>query len=161
MHSKRLTRLLVLIAIAALLPLGVLTVSAQDATPTTTSTSSTTGTTSVSWVNVVKQVGPAVVTVVNEQSVGQFGNATSGGSSGTVQPVGSGTGFIIDSKGDVVTNWHVVNGGQKFKVVLADGTSRDATLVGFRRSQRPRRGSHLGQSSRDRLLGRLGGPPTR
>jgi 2-alkenal reductase len=72
-------------------------------------------------VDVVKRVGPAVVTVINEQEVEGFGE---------MQPVGSGTGFIIDSDGHIVTNNHVVEGGQQFVVIFADGEKRDATLIG-------------------------------
>ena len=71
---------------------------------------------------VVKRVAPAVVTVINEQQRGSLG--------GDVQEAGSGTGFIIDDQGHIVTNWHVVDGGDRFSVVFADGTSRPATLVG-------------------------------
>jgi 2-alkenal reductase len=77
-----------------------------------------------SAVEVVQQVSPAVVTVINEQRV-QLQN---GGSS--TQPVGSGTGFIIDDEGHIVTNWHVVNEGTNFEVVFSDGTRREAELVG-------------------------------
>lgn len=72
-------------------------------------------------VSVVQQVGPAVVTVINQQMFQGFDS---------VQPVGSGTGFIIDADGHVVTNWHVVNGGQEFLVILSSGDRRPATLVG-------------------------------
>ncbi len=74
-------------------------------------------------VEVVQRVAPAVVTVINEQRRGGLGQSTA-------QPVGSGTGFIIDNDGHIVTNWHVVNGGDQFEVIFADGTSRPATLVG-------------------------------
>jgi 2-alkenal reductase len=74
-------------------------------------------------VDVVARVGPAVVTVVNEQRFAF-------GAENDVQPVGSGTGFVIDNDGHIVTNWHVVDGGDKFFVIFADGTKRDATLVG-------------------------------
>ena len=77
-------------------------------------------------VNIVRRVGPAVVTVINEQTVNGL-NATS---ADQLQPVGSGTGFIIDDQGHIVTNWHVVTGGQKFQVVFANGDTRDAKLVG-------------------------------
>jgi S1-C subfamily serine protease len=45
-------------------------------------------------------------------------------------PQGSGSGFVWDSKGHVVTNFHVVRGGQAFTVTLADGKKYPATLVG-------------------------------
>ena len=77
-----------------------------------------------SAVDVVKMVSPAVVTVINEQQV-QLQNGSS-----SLQPVGSGTGFIIDTDGHIVTNWHVVNGGSEFQVVFSDGTRVDAKLVG-------------------------------
>jgi 2-alkenal reductase len=76
-------------------------------------------------VAVVQRVGPAVVTVINEQTVTGFGAV-----SGQVQPAGIGTGFIIDEDGHIVTNWHVVTGGEKYIVVFANGEKRDATLVG-------------------------------
>lgn len=41
-----------------------------------------------------------------------------------------GSGVIIDQQGHIVTNDHVVSGGQKFSVVLFDGTSLPAQLVG-------------------------------
>ena len=72
-------------------------------------------------ISVVQQVGPSVVTVINQQMFQGFD---------TVQPVGSGTGFIIDAEGHVVTNWHVVKGGQEFLVILSNGDRQPATLVG-------------------------------
>ena len=78
----------------------------------------------MSAVDVVKMVSPAVVTVINEQKV-----ATQDGTS-SIQPVGSGTGFIIDTDGHIVTNWHVVDGGSKFEVIFSDGTTATAKLVG-------------------------------
>lgn len=78
-------------------------------------------------IQVVKKDGPAVVTVINEQQVGSgpFGLGQT-----QLQPAGSGSGFIIDSQGHVVTNNHVVAGGSKFVVIFADGTKKDAKLVG-------------------------------
>jgi S1-C subfamily serine protease len=73
--------------------------------------------------DVVAKVGPAVVTVINEQT---FKVATGS----QLEPAGSGTGFIIDKKGNIVTNAHVVQGGEKFEVVLESGEARGATLVG-------------------------------
>lgn len=77
-------------------------------------------------VEVVERVGPAVVTVINQQTVqdGMFGVPQQ-----DVQ-VGAGTGFIIDLEGHIVTNWHVVTGGESFLVILADGTEVEAELVG-------------------------------
>jgi protease Do-like 1, chloroplastic len=45
-------------------------------------------------------------------------------------PQGSGSGFVWDSDGHVVTNFHVVQNGNAFSVTLADGKQYDAKLVG-------------------------------
>ena len=42
----------------------------------------------------------------------------------------SGSGFVWDSAGHIVTNNHVVEGADKIKVHFADGTVALATLVG-------------------------------
>ncbi len=76
-------------------------------------------------VELVEQVNPAVVTVYNlttlENELGQE----------QVIPQGTGTGFIIDEEGHIVTNWHVVTGGEEFAVALADGTTVEAELIGI------------------------------
>jgi S1-C subfamily serine protease len=45
-------------------------------------------------------------------------------------PRGSGSGFIWDEAGHVVTNWHVVQNASEATVKLADGRSYKAALVG-------------------------------
>ena len=45
-------------------------------------------------------------------------------------PRGTGTGFVWDTAGHVVTNFHVIQGANGAKVTLADQSSYDATLVG-------------------------------
>ena len=45
-------------------------------------------------------------------------------------PFGTGSGFVWDHTGHVVTNYHVVRNAQKAKVSLSDNTSWEATLVG-------------------------------
>ncbi|HEX9734858.1 MAG TPA: trypsin-like peptidase domain-containing protein [Thermoanaerobaculia bacterium] len=45
-------------------------------------------------------------------------------------PQGAGSGFVWDDAGHVVTNYHVVQGGQRFIVYFADGTEADAEPVG-------------------------------
>jgi S1-C subfamily serine protease len=119
--DTRISRLVAFL-IAVSIAIGVAgTAIAQDATPTPSSVAAGAP---ISWVDVVKAVRPAVVTVINEQQVSGLGQQ------GQAQPVGSGTGFFIDHQGHVVTNWHVVEGGDSFQVIMADGTKRDATLVG-------------------------------
>jgi len=45
-------------------------------------------------------------------------------------PVGSGSGFIWDKDGHIITNYHVIKGVGKAEVTLSDHTSWQATLVG-------------------------------
>jgi S1-C subfamily serine protease len=49
----------------------------------------------------------------------------------TEVPRGSGSGFIWDDQGHVVTNFHVINGASRAHVILYDQTSYDATVVGY------------------------------
>jgi len=45
-------------------------------------------------------------------------------------PEGSGTGFVWDRAGHIVTNFHVVQNGNAFEVLLGDGTAYPARMVG-------------------------------
>ena len=75
-------------------------------------------------IDAVRKVKPAVVTVVNQMSPrrGLFG--------GSVSQTASGSGVIIDAKGYIVTNNHVVDGAQSLLVILSDGTKLNAKLIG-------------------------------
>jgi len=44
--------------------------------------------------------------------------------------LGSGSGFLWDEKGNVVTNFHVIENADRFKVTLADQSSWDAVEIG-------------------------------
>lgn len=72
----------------------------------------------------VDRIGPAVVTVVNHR---QPQSAPFGG---RLQPIASGSGVVIDSSGYIVTNNHVVENHERLEVVLSNGDSLPATLVG-------------------------------
>jgi len=48
----------------------------------------------------------------------------------TEEPAGTGSGFLWDDQGHVVTNFHVVDGGRSYTVTLYDQTEWPATLVG-------------------------------
>jgi 2-alkenal reductase len=65
-------------------------------------------------VAVVKRASPAVVTVINIQRNGR----------------GSGSGVIISQDGYIVTNNHVVEDANALRVIFADGSRRDAKLIG-------------------------------
>jgi S1-C subfamily serine protease len=45
-------------------------------------------------------------------------------------PRGTGTGFVWDERGHIVTNFHVIQGANAARVTLADQSSFDASLVG-------------------------------
>ncbi len=45
-------------------------------------------------------------------------------------PLGTGTGFVWDERGHIVTNFHVIQGGSAARVTLADQSSYPAKLVG-------------------------------
>lgn len=75
-------------------------------------------------VQAVKKALPSVVGVVNYQS-------TSGGMpGGTLQEEGVGSGVIFDRSGDIVTNYHVIQGAAKVEVVLPNKKHVYATVVG-------------------------------
>lgn len=46
-------------------------------------------------------------------------------------PSGSGSGFIWDDEGHIITNFHVINGASKAEITLSDRTSYPADLVGY------------------------------
>ena len=46
------------------------------------------------------------------------------------KPTGSGSGFVWNKDGNIVTNYHVIKGASKIKVTLSDMTSWDAEVVG-------------------------------
>ena len=50
--------------------------------------------------------------------------------SDTLVPVGTGSGFIVDETGHIITNAHVVAGAEELTVALSDGTEVPATVVG-------------------------------
>jgi S1-C subfamily serine protease len=56
--------------------------------------------------------------------------AASGGFLGEEVSEGSGSGFVIDKKGHILTNFHVISDAESLQVVLFDGSTHDASLVG-------------------------------
>lgn len=84
------------------------------------------------------KVKPAVVSIINEQS---FGFGFGGGlleeedeGSGVLREAGVGSGFIIkkkDGRAFIATNYHVVMGAEKVKVVLTTGEVREGRVVGL------------------------------
>jgi S1-C subfamily serine protease len=50
-------------------------------------------------------------------------------------PSGTGTGFVWDDRGNIVTNFHVTRDASRAEVTLADGSNWEATLVGYAREK--------------------------
>lgn len=46
-------------------------------------------------------------------------------------PQGSGSGFVWDTQGHIVTNYHVIRGASDLRVTLADQSTYEAKVVGF------------------------------
>jgi len=75
-------------------------------------------------IDLFKSVSPSVVHVTNM-------SMRRDGFSLNLQevPRGTGTGFVWDADGNIVTNYHVVDGASKVRVVLADQSSYDSEQV--------------------------------
>jgi S1-C subfamily serine protease len=71
-------------------------------------------------------VGPAVVRIDIEREGGRY----RGYGYGRSESGGLGSGFIFASDGQILTNAHVVSQARRIRVILADGRSFDAGLVG-------------------------------
>jgi serine protease Do len=76
----------------------------------------------------VQETEPAVVNIHGRKTV-PAENASFGTPSAVRQVNGMGTGIVIDPRGYVLTNYHVVEGVTNIQVSLADGKSTTARLV--------------------------------
>ncbi len=81
--------------------------------------------TALSVNDIYKQSGPGVVQVTST-----VGGSTS--ERGQAQPSGTslGSGFVIDTEGHIVTNYHVIEGATSIKVRFSNDDTLTATLVG-------------------------------
>ncbi len=75
-------------------------------------------------VEATQSVGPGVVTIVAEI------DAARRRSGATAPEQASGSGVVLDDRGNIVTNAHVVAGAKNLVVVYADGSQSPADLVG-------------------------------
>ena len=77
-------------------------------------------------IEVFRRTSRSVVFIVNSQLQRDFFSLNA-----VEVPRGSGSGFVWDSKGHVVTNFHVIQGRDAmYKVTLADGQKYEAEFVG-------------------------------
>ena len=70
-------------------------------------------------VNLYQRVNPAVVYIEVLVDDGE-----------TLSPLGSGSGFVIDKEGHIVTNNHVVEMADAVEVIFSDGSVADAQILG-------------------------------
>ena len=102
------------------------------------------------YVNLYQDINPSVVSIQVRQPASmntlqgspfQFPNIPglpnnltpqlpNGGNNQQQYLYGQGSGFVFDSQGDIVTNYHVAGQADQITVVFSDGTQKDATLVG-------------------------------
>jgi S1-C subfamily serine protease len=72
---------------------------------------------------VYANVNKSVVNITTEsEGQGFFGDETS---------TGTGSGFVFDKRGDILTNFHVVQGADAIRVTLFDGSAHRAKVVGM------------------------------
>ena len=74
-------------------------------------------------INVYERVSPSVVHITSRSEVYDFWR-------GVVPSEGSGSGFVLDDQGHLVTNYHVIKNAAEIEVLLADGMAFPAELVG-------------------------------
>jgi putative serine protease PepD len=104
----------------------------QGSTHTTTTVlaASTSGASNIADATLsVGQIAKTATPAVVEIDATSAGSATPFGGQGSTQSA-EGTGFVYDTKGDIVTNDHVVAGSSSVSVKLTDGSTYKATVVG-------------------------------
>ena len=94
---------------------------AASSSTTTGSSSATTASTqaSTSAETVYKQVSPGVVTITAVVSNGLRGSGQA-----------TGSGIVLDTNGNILTNAHVIAGAQQIQVTFSDGSTVSAKLIG-------------------------------
>src|SRR5262249_8824990 len=73
-------------------------------------------------IRVYARVNKSVVNITTEATgFGFFGDETS---------TGSGSGFVIDKAGHIMTNYHVIQGADSVRATLYDGSAHEAQFIG-------------------------------
>ena len=74
-------------------------------------------------IDVYQRVAPAVVSITTRTIVRDFFY-------NEIPQEGSGSGFIIDTNGHLITNYHVIEGAEEIEVIFGEGESYFAEVVG-------------------------------
>jgi putative serine protease PepD len=126
MTSKPAAALLLTIATIAGGGAGAVIATTRDAEPR-----ATTVTTSTASSSSAGAVVPASNTTTTSKTAGEiYQSASPGVVDLKVGDSAEGSGFVVDKKGDVVTNAHVVAGATTIKVTFADGTVGSGRVLG-------------------------------
>jgi len=71
--------------------------------------------------NIYNTVSPGVVSIIVSARTGD----------NTFQPASTGSGFVVDKQGHIVTNFHVVDQADRIEITMFDGTITRAEIVGL------------------------------
>jgi putative serine protease PepD len=100
--------------------------SVKTATVTTADTSANVANSDLSVGQIAKDATKSVVEVDATSPGG--GQSFPDGNNGSQSA--EGTGFVYDTKGDIITNQHVISGASSVKVKFSDGSTYTATVIG-------------------------------
>ncbi len=107
-------------------PTGRAVLTAQVSTQAPTATAAQTSTVAPSGIeDMVQKAAPGVVTIVTAQP-----SRPRRFNPGSFQVTSEGSGVIVDKQGHIVTNAHVVQGAMEIQVILSNGNTATATLIG-------------------------------
>ena len=109
----------------------------NDATGTTTTVverasavSATSGSATVRGLGATALYQSAAPGVVDITATGTGSASPNPFGQGSSQQTATGSGFVVDNSGHIVTAEHVIDGASSVKVRFSDGTTRNATVVG-------------------------------
>jgi serine protease Do len=121
---------------APLLPLAMLPAKAQSPSAGGDKTAEVLHQMNGSFENLVKQVSPAVVEVlVTGFGSGEEEDEDTSAPSSIGRERSLGSGVIVDSEGYIITNYHVVKGADRVRVVLTPAPTQDSQAVSLLKSR--------------------------
>jgi S1-C subfamily serine protease len=132
MHLRSIfTAILASALVSALVAIAVVNVwpDDNDSSPTAATTSPTPAVSSNAQASLNSGCLPA--SDIYEQLRPSVVEITSTTSSPFGQSQGSGSGVVVDERGFILTNYHVVSGADTLEVTLADGSTLPATMMGY------------------------------
>src|ERR671923_1856382 len=106
---------------------GTTAAKAATAPPTSSAATATTATTGLTPEQLYRRAAPAVVVITDTETKNV--PSTLFGPPATEKVSALGSGFVIDKRGDIVTNDHVVQGGANVRVGFSSGASYPAGVV--------------------------------